>query len=164
MSDHSTSAIFDRASQLGGPVPFCPDDLLKLPTYREEVLSKRHPIMNGEVVLRFPCVGDEVEISRLTARLGGTLEARIMAAFLVCVDVAPRSWYGPPPAGELTPTLAIGRLPDFPALVALYTRWIAWRDSFRDGCPEAPAGSAADVSGAPPVAGGQGAPGQPVQP
>jgi hypothetical protein len=127
----SIESIKERASQMGGPLPFTPDEIFKVPAFEEDVVSERFPEMNGKVRLRFPNVGDEIEISRITLAMGGTMDARVFAGITTCIEAAPGYWYAPPPQGELRPRLAVHRLLDFPALVGLYTRWISWRDSFR---------------------------------
>ena len=150
----SSAAIHERASQMGGPPLFVSGDIFKLPLFEHTVVSERFPMVGGLVRMRYPNVGDEVEISRLTAVWGNTLEARIFAALSVCVTGAPASWYAEPRPNELAPRLAVERLLDFPALVEVYTAFILWRDSFRGGQPRPDPGGGAGPEGTPPLAGG----------
>lgn len=134
-----------RARQLGGPsVPVITDgDLFKLPVYEEDFAAGAWESASGRVVLRFPTFGDEVEIERLAVIHGGTLLARAQAALSVCLKAAPESWWMPAPNGSDPALPALHRLPCSPELVALWTRWITWRDSFRPTTP-GPVGAAAE--------------------
>jgi hypothetical protein len=127
----SPASIIERASQFGGPVSIPSGDVFKIPAYEEDYSSVNFPEESGRVRLRFPSVGDEIEISRLTMLNGGTMDARIFAAIFVCCEAGPARWFSKPKEGEVTPQLALSALYDFPGLIALYTRWIKWRDSFR---------------------------------
>jgi len=133
-----------RARQLGGPgVPVIADgDLFRLPVFEEEFSGGFWEAASGHVVLRFPTFGDEVEIERIAVIHGGTLLARAQAAISVCLKAAPESWWMPGKDGD-SPLPALHRLPCSPELVALWTRWMAWRDSFRPKTPS-PSGEAAE--------------------
>jgi hypothetical protein len=126
--------IVSRAALLGGPgsIPDVRDgDIFKLPVFEADFISEAWPETNGHVVLRYPCFGDEVEIERLAVMRGGTLLARALATFNVCLESAPARWWRPNPDPTRPPVPAPDRLPCPPDLVDLWTRWLAWRDSFR---------------------------------
>lgn len=142
MTTDPQSDVASRASQLGGPgsVPEILDgDIFKLPKFSEEFTSEAFPQVNGRVSLRYPSFGDEVEVERLAVMRGGTVLARAQATFVVCLETAPPCWWRPNPNAANNPGAppipAPDRLPCSSDLVALWTRWIAWRDSFRGGAP-----------------------------
>ena len=138
--------IYERARQLGGPsaVPELSDgDVFSLPVF-EEVFDGGHwEKASGKVRLRYPTFGDEVEIERLSVINGGTLLARAQASIMVCLEAAPASWWRPSLKEGSDPFPAPDRLPCSPEVVGLFTRWIAWRDSFRRK-DDAPPGAGAE--------------------
>lgn len=158
MTDSAMKAqVIERAAQLGGPIPNLSDgDIFKIPHYEEEFVSERFPSCSGRVALRFPSFGDEVEMDRLSLLMGDTLTSRVHAAFITCLEAAPATWFRPGQGQNLQPVVAVDRIPDSPALVALYGRWIAWRDNFRFKAP-APAEGGAQPTAAPALGNGTGA-------
>ena len=153
-----TQPIIERARQLGGPsaVPDIVDgDIFSLPVFEEVFDAGPWEKASGTVRLRFPTFGDEVEIERLSMLNGGTSLARAQAAIFVCLAAAPASWFRPNPSQE-APLPAPDRLPCSVELIALYGRWILWRDSFRRKDAGLPGGEAKQ-SAADSVVGGAGA-------
>lgn len=135
---------------LGGPgsVPEILDgDIFKLPVFEAHFVSEAWPEANGTVRLRYPSFGDEVEIERLAVMKGGTLLARALATFQVCLESAPAKWWRPSPDPTLPPLPAPDRLPCAPDLVDLWTKWISWRGSFRSGASAENAGGADKPAG-----------------
>lgn len=145
-----SNPIYTRAAQLGGPgsVPEIRDgDIFKLPVFEADFVSDAWPEANGPVRLRYPSFGDEVEIERLAVMSGGTLLARAYATFHVCLEAAPAKWWRPGAAPDAPPVPALDRLPCAPDLVGLWSKWLAWRGSFRSGAPEESAGGAVKPAG-----------------
>src|SRR5574340_402517 len=138
--------IYTRTSQLGGPgsVPEILDgDIFKLPTFKADFVSEAWPEVNGPISLRYPSFGDEVEIERLTVMKGGTVLARALATFQVCLESGPSRWWRPNPDPSKPPLPAADRLPCAPDLVGLWSSYLVWRDSFRSGA-QGPGGEGAD--------------------
>jgi hypothetical protein len=153
MTPPSNAQVIERASQLGGPVPVLEDgDVFHLPVLTTEFVSERFPSLNGTVRLRFPAFGDELEIDRLAAIMGGTLLSRVNASFRTCLIGAPLKWFRPSSTSDVTPVLALERIPDSPALVALFGKWLEWRDSFRESVPASTAPESAVKSPEAPLA------------
>lgn len=126
-----TDEIERRAADLGGITPVQDGDIFGLALFRAQVASEAFPALDGEIVLSFPTFGDEVEISRIAATLGGTFIAQVMATLERCIKAAPRSWYSPAPRAGDPPVLDLRKIPDSVMLVTTYNTFIAWRDSFR---------------------------------
>ena len=130
MADPSSqSSVLDRASQIGGPLPV-PGSVLKIPFYEENIVSERFPEMNGRVRLRYPNIGDQLNIAEESQAHGNTGLARIIGHLKVCLETAPASWYRQE-EGQAKPIVALERLYDSDLLVDLFTRWAEWRSSFR---------------------------------
>jgi hypothetical protein len=110
------------------------DTLFSMPVESFVVTSDlKHPDidkMNGTVTLKFPNVGDDMRIERLTAALGNRNLAEVFATISVCCVKAPAGWYSLLKDGK-TPILDLERLPDMEALADLYIRFNKWRGSFR---------------------------------
>ena len=135
------SEVLNRASALGGPGssrPLTDAELFHVPPFEDAFVSERFPQFSGNIGLRYPTFGDEVDIEAYANVLGGTAYARILAALSVCLEWGPPSWFR---ANEEKRTVepALGRINDSPALIALYARWIKWRDTFRVSAPGASA-------------------------
>ena len=125
----SSSSIQERAVQMGMP-PLSPGAVLLAPVYQEEFVSEQFPEMNGPVRIRFSNIEDEILIAGDVAVDGGTLEARVYHSIRRCCEAAPKSWYSPG-ENDPTPVINLRKHYDFAELVALYTRWIKWRATFR---------------------------------
>lgn len=129
MSESFTDPLIAAAAKLDPSVAaLAQDPFVDDPSFRCLFASESHPALNGEVVMRYPTMGDMLEIEALSTR--GKPFSEIVATLQVLVERAPLSWYQPAKAGA-KPSLALGRVPYCPELFALYTDFIAWRDSFR---------------------------------
>lgn len=118
-----------RAEQLGA-TPISDGDVFSPPSFSEDFVSEQFPYMNGKVSLRFPTFGDDVEIARLSAMDGHTLQAVVFASLAVCIDQAPAAWWRKVPNSD-KPVLSLAKLHDTASLVNLFTRWQTWRANFR---------------------------------
>lgn len=129
------SSALDRARHLvgGGLPPIQTPDLFTLPTFEDVVVSPRFPAMCGPISLRWPTWGDELEIERISGGLGPV--SRAFAHFQVLTVRAPGAFYRAPSQGEPQNklVLALAGLPDLEALIAVYRRFVAWRDNFLAG-------------------------------
>jgi hypothetical protein len=106
------------------------DPFASLPGFSCDFVSELFPLMNGPVVLRYPSMGDMMDIERMVVR--GKPYSEVMATLAVMIDKAPACWYQLV-SGETTPSLALARMPYDPAIIDLYSTYIKWRDSFRPG-------------------------------
>ncbi|HWQ07943.1 MAG TPA: hypothetical protein VN436_02510, partial [Holophaga sp.] len=104
-----------------------------------DFVSELFPGMNGPVVLRYPTMGDMLEIEHLVSR--GRPYSEVMATLAVLVDKAPTSWMRVP-EGEKLPVLTISRMPYDPAFFKLYGSFTSWRDTFRPGAVAGAGGEA----------------------
>lgn len=86
--------------------------------------------MNGTVVLRFPNMGDDLKIERMSRAMGGGNIAHMVSTLMACIVKAPPSWYELKP-GEARPTLNLERLPDDNALADLFLAFSEWQRTFR---------------------------------
>jgi hypothetical protein len=133
-----------RATTYAGMPPIQEGDIFSLPIFRRDFVSESFPLMNGEVVLRFPVVSDEIDVERRMVQSGGSYLTRGLAMLAVCIEKAPASWYrpsaqpSPDPKAPATPSISLGHLPDTIALMQLAKEFLAWRDDFRS-----PGGTAA---------------------
>lgn len=109
-------------------------DLFEMPTFTFEVESKSKihgaEKMNGKVVMKFPNMGDDLDIERRLRALGGGSMANMYATLHTCIIKAPATWYELK-AGSKTPTLNLSRLPDDAVLADLYLAFTDWQRSFR---------------------------------
>lgn len=111
------------------------DHLFRQPEFSFEVKSTLKipgvDKMNGTVVMRFPNLGDDLEIERLTRIMGGGHVAHMTATLAVCITKAPASWYEVPEDIKKKPVLHLERLLDDSVLADLYAAFTQWQRSFR---------------------------------
>ena len=106
------------------------DPFAALPEYTFEFYSKVYPDLDGTVVLRYPTLGDVLEIERISTP--GKAYSNLGATLAVLVKKAPASWYKRVP-GEDEPRVSLARLPFDQGFADLYHGYITWRDTFRPG-------------------------------
>lgn len=131
------SDALSRATSLVG-LPAIPDDAaFKPPTFSHDFTSEMFPDFDGPIVLRYPTFGDEVEIERRSLLRGSGFMGRCLAYVEVCLKTAPAPWWRPAPGSDkdasLLPLPAPDRILDSVALMGMVTKFLKWRDSFRNG-------------------------------
>jgi hypothetical protein len=149
----SPDSIASRAASMAGlPTPGIPVALLR-PQFTADFKSEAFPEYNGTVVLRYPNVRDNLQISALTLQEGNSFFAQAVATVRVCVEKAPSSWYrSPRPEEGLIPVLDLDSVLDATAIADLYGRFLGWRDSFRRERAAANTQPGADSAGDPTLA------------
>jgi hypothetical protein len=111
---------------------FSASDIFKAPTFTYDFKSPAFPVLNGPVVMKYPTIGDAVEIERVMRLYGGGPVAEVFATARVLVQRAPSSWYRRESETQ-PPVLVVDLIPDPDGLRDMVVAFDRWRSSFRSG-------------------------------
>lgn len=103
-------------------------DMIQPKKFTGQFVSPMWPEYGGQVVIRYPSMGDMLKIELLVG--GGGTYHELYATLGVCVEKAPPTWYRLPP-GAKEPVLAMENIQDSEGLVVLWREFLDWRRSFR---------------------------------
>ena len=104
-------------------------ELIKPKRFEHAFASPGWPEYDGPVVIRYPSMGDMLQIEGMVGGRGSG-QWEMWATLHVCVEKGPASWYKLEP-GKLEPTLAISAIQDSEGLWDMWLEYLAWRSSFR---------------------------------
>ena len=126
----------NRDELLASASGFAPDakasltagELIKPKKFEAAFESPAWPEYDGPVVIRYPSLGDMLQIEGMARGKGGHWE--LWATLHTCLERAPATWYKLEP-GKKEPTLALEAIQDSEGLWDLWVSFLEWRASFR---------------------------------
>lgn len=104
-------------------------ELVKPKRFEFAFSSPAWPEYDGQVVVRYPSMGDMLTIEAMAKDRGPQWE--LWATFNTCIEKAPASWYRLEP-GKLEPSLALSAIQDSEGLWEMWVEYLTWRRSFRN--------------------------------
>ena len=108
-------------------------ELIKPKRFEHEFQSPAWPEYDGRVVIRYPSLGDMLQIEGMTRGRGAHWE--LWATLRTCIEKAPASWYkleaAKPGSETPEPSLALDSIQDSEGLWEMWVEYLAWRSSFR---------------------------------
>jgi hypothetical protein len=103
-------------------------ELIKPKKFETTFKSPAWPEYDGQVVIRYPSLGDMLQIESMSGGKGANWE--LWATLRTCVEKAPATWYHLV-EGQKEPALALDQIQDSEGLWEMWVEYLTWRRSFR---------------------------------